>query len=55
MAENIFSTPSGSGGLTRYNESYKSNLTISPTMVTVLVAVTILGMAALKLLVKRPF
>ena len=55
MAESSTSTPSGMGGLMRYNESYKSNLTLSPTMVTVLIITTILGMAALKILFRSPF
>ena len=41
--------PSGSGGLMRYNEEYKSKLMLDPKHVVVLIVVVILGMAALKL------
>ena len=41
--------PSGSGGLMRYNDEYKSKLTLDPKHVVVLIIIVILGMAALKL------
>ena len=52
MAESTTSTPSWMGGLTRYNESYNSNISLTPTTVTVLIVVVIIGMAALKILTR---
>ncbi len=49
MADNIF-MPSGSGGLMRYNDEYKSKLMLTPNHVVILIVVVAIGMAALKLL-----
>jgi preprotein translocase subunit Sec61beta len=49
MAGSGLLMPSGSGGLMRYNDEYKSKLMLSPMHVVVLIVVVILGMAALKL------
>ncbi len=49
MAEGI-STPSGMGGLMRYNEEYKSKLTLSPQSVVVLIIAVIIGMTIIKIL-----
>ena len=48
MADNIF-LPSGSGGLMRYNEEYKSSLRMSPTHVIVFIIIIIAFVAALKI------
>ena len=42
--------PSGSGGLMRYNEEYKSKLMLSPNLVVILIIAVVVGMAVLKLL-----
>jgi preprotein translocase subunit Sec61beta len=42
--------PSGSGGLMRYNEEYKSKFMLSPNHVVILILVVVIGMAVLKLL-----
>lgn len=49
MADNIF-MPSGSGGLMRYNEEYKSSFMLSPNQVVIFIAVVIIGMAVLKIM-----
>jgi len=41
--------PSGSGGLMRYNEEYRSRLRISPNMVVVFIILVVLIMAGLKI------
>jgi len=48
MADNI-STPSGMGGLMRFNEEYPSKFRISPEMVVVLIAVVVIGITIIKL------
>lgn len=50
MAGSGLLMPSGSGGLMRYNEEYKSKFMLSPTNVVVLIAIVIIGLAALKLM-----
>jgi len=42
--------PSGSGGLMRYNEEYKSKFMLSPNHVVIIIVTVIVGMAILKLL-----
>ena len=42
-------TPSGAGGLLRYNEEYPSKLKISPEMVLVLIAIVVIGMTIIKI------
>ena len=42
--------PSGSGGLMRYNEEYKSKLMLDPKHIVIIIAIVILGMGALKIL-----
>jgi len=49
MADNI-STPSGMGGLLRYNEEYPSKFTIKPEHVIVLIVAVIIGMTILKII-----
>lgn len=41
--------PSGSGGLMRYSEEYKSKFMLSPNTVVILIVAVIIGMAVLKL------
>lgn len=48
MADNIF-LPSGSGGLMRYSEEYKSSFRMSPTHVIVFIIIIIAFVAALKI------
>ena len=48
MADNIF-LPGSSGGLTRYNEEYKSSIRMSPTHVIVFIILIIAFVAALKI------
>lgn len=48
MADNI-STPSGMGGLMRFNEEYSSKFQISPTQVIILIAIVIIGMTIIKI------
>ena len=50
MAEGI-STPSGMGGLMRFDEEYPSKLLISPEQVIILTAVVIVAMILIKILV----
>ena len=50
MAGSGLLMPSGSGGLMRYNEEYKSKFMLTPTHVVVLIAIVVLGIAALKLM-----
>ena len=47
MAENI-STPSGMGGLMRFNEEYNSKFQVSPEQVFILVAAVIIIMTLIK-------
>ena len=49
MADSGILMPSGSGGLMRYNDEYKSKLTLTPNHVVILIVIVILGMAILKL------
>ncbi len=51
MADSI-STPSGMGGLLRYNEEYPSKFRISPEIVVVLIAAVIIGITIIKLAFK---
>jgi preprotein translocase subunit Sec61beta len=51
MADNI-STPSGMGGLMRFNEEYPSKLRISPEMVVVMIAIVIIGITIIKIAFK---
>ncbi|MDP1729147.1 MAG: preprotein translocase subunit Sec61beta [archaeon] len=48
MAEGL-STPSGMGGLMRFNEEYPSRLQISPEQVIILTAVVIVAMILIKI------
>jgi preprotein translocase subunit Sec61beta len=47
MADNI-STPSGMGGLMRFNEEYPSKIQISPQQVVILIAAVIIGITIIK-------
>ncbi len=49
MAEGI-STPSGMGGLMRFNEEYPSKFQISPEQIIILTAVVIIVMILIKIL-----
>ena len=49
MANQGISMPSGSGGLMRYNEEYKSILKIKPTHVILFIIIIIALVTALKL------
>jgi preprotein translocase subunit Sec61beta len=49
MAEGI-STPSGMGGLMRFNEEYPSKIQITPEQVLIFVAVVIVGITIIKLM-----
>ena len=51
--KNQISTPSGMGGLQRFNEEYHSKFQISPETVTIIIGIVILGTAAIKLWVLR--
>ena len=51
MASNNLSTPSGMGGLIRFNEEYPSKLTFSPEQVMIAIAVIIIGLTILKVVV----
>ncbi len=48
MAEGI-TTPSGMGGLLRYNEEYPSKLQISPQAVVTMIAIVIIAMTVIKI------
>jgi len=48
MADNI-STPSGMGGLLRYNDEYSSKIQIAPEHVIILIAAVIVIMTIVKL------
>jgi preprotein translocase subunit Sec61beta len=41
--------PSGSGGLMRYNEEYRSKLTITPNQVVILIIVVAVSVILLKI------
>ena len=49
MANQGFSMPSGSGGLMRYNEEYKSYFMIKPEHVVLMIIITIGFVALLKI------
>ena len=51
MAEGI-STPSGMGGLMRFNEEYSSKLKISPQLLVIIIAAVIVGITILKLAIR---
>jgi preprotein translocase subunit Sec61beta len=51
MADNI-STPSGMGGLMRFNEEYPSKFQFSPEVVVILIAAVIVLITAIKLIAK---
>ena len=48
MADNIM-TPSGSGGIIRYDEEYPSRFMIQPEYFIVFIVLVVIGMAILKL------
>jgi len=48
-SEGGISTPSGMGGLMRFNDEYTSKLQISPQMVVVLIALVIIAMTVIKI------
>ena len=48
MAEGGILMPSGSGGLMRYNDEYKSKLMLSPAHVVIMIILVIAIMAFLK-------
>jgi len=45
-------TPSGSGGLVNFRDEYPSKLQITPEWVMIAIVIVIIGVAALKLLLK---
>jgi preprotein translocase subunit Sec61beta len=47
MADSI-TTPSGMGGLMRFNEEYPSKFQINPEMVIVLIALVVVAMTIIK-------
>ena len=49
MADNVISTPSGFGGLMRYNEEYSSKFKISPVQVVGFIIVVVLFIIALNI------
>jgi len=49
MASEGLSTPSGMGGLLRYNEEYPSKLLITPQQVLILIGAVIVIMTLIKL------
>jgi preprotein translocase subunit Sec61beta len=49
MAGEGISTPSGMGGLMRFNEEYPSKFQISPEQVTILIVAVILIMTGIKI------
>ena len=49
MADSGIMMPSGSGGLMRYNEEYKSKFMLSPNHVLIMIIAIIIGMAILKI------
>jgi len=51
MADPI-STPSGMGGLMRFNEEYPSKFQISPELVVVLIAIVVIGITIIKVAFK---
>ena len=51
MADQI-STPSGMGGLMRFNEEYPSKFQISPEMVVILIAIVVIGITIIKVAFK---
>ncbi len=52
MASEGINTPSGMGGLMRFNEEYPSKLQISPEQVIILTAIVIVGMIIIKIFFK---
>ena len=52
MVDENIKTPSGMGGLMRFNEEYPSKLQITPEMVTIIIAAVIVCMALLKIFIK---
>ena len=48
MADNPISTPSGMGGLMRFNEEYPSKLQIAPEHVLIIIAIVIIGITIIK-------
>lgn len=51
MAEGV-STPSGMGGLMRFNEEYPSKFQIAPELVMVLIGIVIILITAIKIAAK---
>jgi len=50
MADNVISTPSGFGGLMRYNEEYPSRFKLSPTHVVAFIIAIILFVIVLNIM-----
>jgi preprotein translocase subunit Sec61beta len=50
MAGEGISTPSGMGGLMRFNDEYNSKLQISPQMVVVMIALVVIAMTVIKII-----
>ena len=51
MADQV-STPSGMGGLMRFNDEYPSKFQISPEMVIALIALVVVGITIIKVIAK---
>lgn len=49
MADNI-STPSGMGGLMRFNDEYPSKFRFSPEAVVIIIVAVIIGITILKIM-----
>jgi len=49
MAGSGLLMPSGSGGLMRYNEEYRSKWALSPNQIVIFIILTVVVMALLKL------
>jgi len=52
MADQKITTPSGMGGLQRFDEEYPSKIQISPEMVTIFIGIIIIAMALIKYFIK---
>ena len=48
MADNSFRMPSGSGGLVRYSDEYKSKVQLKPVHVIIIITVVVIAEIILK-------
>ena len=49
MANEGITTPSGMGGLMRFNDEYPSKLQISPEMVIIMIVLVVIAMTIVKI------